>query len=112
MIGFQHSTTNTKLYILLSIASIYSITVPTAAGYVVDFYSKDESPVGISYDNWVAKYWNWDASIPLDPETNGFAGLNENGCLVHKENSMAMLVDTAAGGFGIRTAQYPAMREF
>ena len=25
-------------------------------------------------------------------------GLHDNGCLVHKENSMVMLVDTAAGG--------------
>src|SRR5947208_917016 len=88
MIGFQHTTINSKLYILLSIASIYSMSVPTAAGYVVDFYSKDESPFGITYDNWVAKYWNWDYSIPIEPETNGFA----------KENSMVMLVDTAAGG--------------
>jgi len=96
--GFQHTTVNSKLYILLSITSIYFVTLPTAAGYVVDFYSKNESPFGISYDNWVAKYWNWDISIPLDPETNAIAGLTENGCLVHKEDSMIMLVDTAAGG--------------
>ena len=37
-------------------------------------------------------------TIPLDPETNTFAGLKENGCLVNKENSTIMLVDTGAGG--------------
>ena len=63
--------------------------------YGVAFYSKDESPFGISHGDWVAKYWNWTFFLPLDPQANTSAGLNENGCLVHKENSMAMLLDTA-----------------
>jgi hypothetical protein len=98
MIELRHRTIILSVYILLSIGSISSIWVMYAAGYGVDFYSKDESPFGISNGDWVAKYWNWSYSTPLDPKTSVFAGLNENGCLIHKENSMVMLADTANGG--------------
>jgi len=98
MVRIPDSTINLNLYILLSLAATYYITVPVVTGYNVDFYSKGESPFGISYGDWVAKYWNWDLSIPLDLNTNNLLGLNENGCLVHRENSMVMLADTAAGG--------------
>ena len=79
-------------------AAIYFLTVSLAVGYGVEFYSKDEHPFGISYSDWVAKFWNWDFSIPIDSQTNTLAGLKDNGCLMHKDNSMVMLVDTAAGG--------------
>jgi hypothetical protein len=79
-------------------AAIYFLTVSLAVGYSVEFYSKDEHPFGISYSDWVAKFWNWDFSIPIDSQTNTLAGLKDNGCLMHKDNSMVMLVDTAAGG--------------
>lgn len=79
-------------------AAIYFLTVSLAVGYSVEFYSKDEHPFGISYSDWVAKFWNWDFSIPIDSQTNILAGLKDNGCLMHKDNSMVMLVDTAAGG--------------
>jgi hypothetical protein len=98
MVRIPDSTINLNLYILLYLAAAYYITVPVVTGYNVDFYSKGESPFGIPNDDWVAKYWNWDLSIPLDPKTNNLLGLNENGCLVHRENSMVMLADTAAGG--------------
>ena len=98
MVGIPDCTIKLILYILLSLVATYYITVPIVTGYNVDFYSKDESPFGISYGDWVAKYWNWDLSIPLDRKTNNLLGLNENGCLVHRENSMVMLADTAAGG--------------
>jgi hypothetical protein len=79
-------------------ATIYFLIVSLAVGYGVEFYSKDEHPFGISYSDWVAKFWNWDFSIPIDSQTNTLAGLKDNGCLMHKDNSMVMLVDTAAGG--------------
>jgi hypothetical protein len=87
-----------SLWLTLSIVSIYSIMVASASGYSIDLFSKDESPFGIPYDVWVAKYWNWTASIPIDPETNTFANLKENGCLIHEEDSVIMLVDPAVGG--------------
>ena len=97
MVRIPDSTIKLNLYIILSLVATYYITLPVLTGYNVEFYSKGESPFGISYSDWITKYWNWDLSIPLDPKTNDFLGLKENGCLVHKENSTVMLADTAAG---------------
>lgn len=94
----SHHTNNLNLYILLSMTSIYLISLPFASGINNDVYSKDESPFGTTHEDWVAKWWNWSFPIGIDPETNNWAGLKENGCLMNKENSMVMLVDTAAGG--------------
>ena len=98
MVRIPDSTIKLNLYILLSLVATYYITLPVLTGYNVEFYSKGELPFGISYGDWIAKYWNWDLSIPPDPKTNDFLGLKENGCLVHRENSTVMLADTAAGG--------------
>ena len=98
MIQLRYRKINLSVYILLSIGSISSSWVPYSAGYGADTYSKNESPFGISNGDWVAKYWNWDYSLPLDPQTNVITGLKENGCLIHKDNSMVMLADTAFGG--------------
>ena len=98
MVRIPDSTIKLNLYILLSLVATYYITLPVLTGYNVEFYSKGELPFGISYGDWIAKYWNWDLSIPLDPKINDFLGLKENGCLVHRENSTVMLADTAAGG--------------
>lgn len=98
MIKFQNNLIKINLLILLSLISIYSISVAIVSGYSIDVYSKDESPFGVSYGDWVAKYWNWDISITTDPQTNTLTGLKENECLIHKEDSVVMLVDTAAGG--------------
>jgi hypothetical protein len=89
---------NLNLYFLSCIAAIFSLTASQAFGINVEFFSNDERPFGISNSDWVAKFWNWDFSIPIDSQTNSFAGLEDNGCLMHRENSMVMLVDTAAGG--------------
>lgn len=98
MIELKKKLVNVNLFLFLSVISIYSISVAIATGYGADVYSKDESPFGVSYSDWVAKYWNWDISITNDPQTNTLTGLTENGCLIHKEGPMVMLVDTAAGG--------------
>jgi len=97
MVAIQNNTINILSYVLIFALLIYSLTGAVAAGSI-DFYSKDESPFGISNGDWVAKYWNWDYSLPIDPQTSNIAGLKENGCLIHKENSTVMLADTAFGG--------------
>jgi hypothetical protein len=89
---------NLNLYFLSCITAIFFLTVSQAFGINVEFFSNDDHPFGISNSDWVAKFWNWDFSIPIDSQTNTFAGLEDNGCLMHRENSMVMLVDTAAGG--------------
>ena len=93
MIKFRLHTIKSTLYILFSVGAISSIWLAFVPAYGVEFYSKDESPFGISNSDWVAKFWNWDFSLPQE-----VTGLNENGCLIHKENSMVMLPDTSLGG--------------
>lgn len=83
---------------LLSSVLIYYIGFSPVTGYKIEVYPKEESPFGISKADWVARWWNWSFSIGINPDTNYWAGLKENGCLMHKENSMVMLLDTAAGG--------------
>jgi hypothetical protein len=86
------------LAILIYLVSIYYIGFSPATGYKVEVYSEEEPPFGITQDDWVARWWNWSFPIGFDKKTESFVGLKENGCLMNKENSMVMLVDTAAGG--------------
>ena len=62
--------------------------------YAVEMFSKDVKPFGISYDDWVAKYWNKRIGMNKDQATP-----KPGGCLIlnneNKSDSMVMLMDTA-----------------
>lgn len=103
--------TSTLLIVFSALFSYYSVLM-SASGLDVSFFSKDEQPFGIAYETWIAKYWNWDYSIPLDSETNTFLGLKDNGCFIHKENSVAMLIDTAVGGTWNQVCTVPSGTAF
>lgn len=98
MKSFQHNDTKLGLYLIILATSIYFIKFPSALGENISVYSINESPFGTTQQDWVAKWWNWSFPIGIDPETNTFIGLKENGCLIGREDSMVMLVDTSAGG--------------
>jgi hypothetical protein len=57
--------------------------------YGVELFSKDEKPFGVSYDDWVSKYWSWDSSLSTDEFTP-----KPDGCLINKSDSLVMLMDT------------------
>ena len=61
--------------------------------YGIELFTKVEKPYGISYDDWVAKYWNWDVSLSTDQFTP-----KPNGCLINNSNSMVMLMETTVAG--------------
>src|SRR5215469_18724663 len=61
--------------------------------YAVQFFSKDVKPFGVSYDDWVAKYWNWDLGL----NTHQFAP-KQGGCVVNNSSSMVMLLETDIDG--------------
>src|SRR5215469_3668922 len=61
--------------------------------YGVKLLSKVEKPFGVSYDDWVAKYWNWDVGMSTDQFTP-----KPNGCIINNSSSMAMLVETSVEG--------------
>ena len=87
------------MILLLSLFTLYTgFSFFLAEASADKLFSAGESPFGVPFHTWVEKWWNWDYSIPLDPETNQFAGLKDGGCFIHSEGSVVMLVDTAAGG--------------
>jgi hypothetical protein len=61
--------------------------------YAVQLFLKNEKPFGIPYDDWVAKFWNWDAGQSIDQFTP-----KPNGCIINNSSSMAMLVETTVEG--------------
>jgi hypothetical protein len=73
------------------ILSIFVAFSGLTSVYAVELFSKDEKPFGISYDDWVAKYWNWDISQNADQATP-----KPNGCLINNSDSMIMLMNPAS----------------
>src|SRR5215472_14616036 len=61
--------------------------------HAVQLFSKADNPFGVSYDDWVSKYWNWDNSLTTD-QFNPTSG----GCIISTSNQMVMLVDTTVEG--------------
>jgi len=57
--------------------------------YAVQLFPKNEKPFGVSYDDWLAKYVNWDKGMSTDQFTP-----KPNGCVINNSSSMAMLLET------------------
>ena len=77
---------------LLLLSSFLMFVVPSIV-YAVQLFSKDEKPFGVSYDDWVSKYWNWDVSLSTDQFTP-----TPGGCISNNSNSLVMLVETVVEG--------------
>ena len=77
---------------LLILSSFFTLLVPRVV-YAVQLFSKAEKPFGISYDDWVAKYWNWNNSVTADQFTP-----KPGGCIINKSNSLVMLADPTIEG--------------
>ncbi len=78
--------------VTLLLLSYFTILVPHFV-YAVQLFSKAEKPFGMSYDDWVSKYWNWDVSLSSDQFTP-----KAGGCLINNSNSMVMLLETVVEG--------------
>jgi hypothetical protein len=59
----------------------------------VDTFTIDERPFGISYDDWVAKYWTSTLN-----QTHNEANPKPGGCLIFEHGPMIMLANTVIGG--------------
>jgi hypothetical protein len=78
---------------LLFLGSILLLYIGFSIAYGVEVFSKDEQPFGIPYNEWIGKYWKW--LITQTPEQTE----PPNGsCLIHKSDSMVMLLDPSVGG--------------
>jgi len=64
--------------------------------YGIELFSKNEKPFGTSYDDWIAKYWNWDVGLSNEKSTP-----KPDGCLINNDNkpdSLVMLMETTVDG--------------
>ena len=59
--------------------------------YGVKFFTNGEKPFGVSYDDWISKYWNWDFSL-----NNKVFNSKGSECLANNSSSMVMLLNTVA----------------
>lgn len=79
--------------IILSSFSILFIFEELVTVSAVELFTKDDIPFGISYDEWISKYWNWWVSTSIDESTP-----TPGGCLINDTGSMVMLMETTVGG--------------
>ena len=73
--------------------SVFFIFVGLHHVYAVQLFSKNEKPFGVSYDDWVAKYWNWDLGLNKYQFTP-----KQGGCVINNSNLMVMLFETEIDG--------------
>jgi hypothetical protein len=83
------------LFLLIITISLLSLMVSQRT-YAIGFYSINERPAGLSYDDWVSRYLNWVLSIPTSKEKDLKSGAVT--CLMNKTGSMVMLMQTTFGG--------------
>jgi hypothetical protein len=89
----KYSESSRILIIIFLISSILSAFTGVQRIYAVQLFSQNEKPFGVSYDDWVAKYWNWDIGLSTDQFTP-----KPNGCIINNSSSMVMLVETEVNG--------------
>jgi hypothetical protein len=81
------------LIVTFLLFSIFFMFSAPHSVYGVELFSKDEAPFGVSYDDWVSKYWNWWVSQSTDEATP-----KPNGCIINKSESLVTLMETTVGG--------------
>jgi hypothetical protein len=81
------------LITLFLFVSVFFVFIGLQHVYAVKLFSKDEKPFGVSYDDWVAKYWNWDLGL----NTHQFAP-KQGGCVINNSDLMVMLFETGIDG--------------
>lgn len=87
------SSTRVLAITFLLLFSIYSIFLGQNNVQGVELFSKDEAPFGITYDIWVAKFWNWWIGTTTDEATP-----KPDGCLINKSESLVLLIETSSVG--------------
>jgi hypothetical protein len=90
----KHSATTCILVAFSLLFSIFFAFPGLHRVYGVELFSKDEKPFGVSYDDWVSKYWNLWIAKNTDEATP-----KPGGCLIvnndNKSDSVVMLMETA-----------------
>ena len=95
IIPFVISTKKLKLSIYIStiLLGFSLLIIESNDVFGVELFSKDDKPFGISYDEWISKYWNWWVSQSIEEATPV-----PGGCIIDKSDSIVMLMETTVGG--------------
>ncbi len=110
--GLRDSTSSRQLYkftilgmiLVLAISSITAFTYADSINPGV--FSLDSAPYGISYKEWITRWWQWNLEIPKDDHPR----LDKTGekCSVGQEGPVWFLTDIAESGKVTRTCIIPA----
>src|SRR5215510_4760095 len=77
------------IFVTLLILSTFVTFFIAHMVYAVQLFSKVEKPFGVSYDDWVSKYWNWDLGL----NAHQFAP-KQGGCVINNSNLLVMFLET------------------
>jgi hypothetical protein len=88
----KYSESN-RILIIILISSILSAFTGVQHIYAVQLFSQNEKPFGVSYDDWIARYLQWDVGMTPDQFTP-----KPNGCVINNSSSMVMLIETVVEG--------------
>ena len=89
---FAIKSSGSLSYMIITLFLLLSATIAITGlnnAYAVKFFTSGEKPFGVSYDDWISKYWNWDFSL-----NNKVFNSKGNECLVNNSSSMVMLLNT------------------
>lgn len=79
----------------LVLLSLHGIVVQVYADELnPGIYSLDSKPFDVSYDEWVARWWNWTAGIPMNQHPRDF---EDRPCDVQQSGQVWFLPDTLTG---------------
>ena len=81
------------IFVTLLILSTFCTFLVPHVVYAAQLFSKTEKPFGVSYDDWVSKYWNWDNSCSADEFIP-----KPGGCIINNSNPLVMLIDPTVEG--------------
>jgi hypothetical protein len=91
--GTEVAPLGDMLIIISIIALVFLAGTWSFQVYGLEVIPKSEAPLGKSYDFWIDKYWNWFISLSTEE-----APPRDGGCLIHKVDSMVMLMQPIFGG--------------
>ena len=73
---------------LLVVLSFFYILHGSSSAFAVESFVRPELPNGISYEDWIAKYWTWWVTTTHDQINPSLVQ-----CIMHRSDSMIMLME-------------------
>jgi hypothetical protein len=85
--------------------SIFPLTDVSGDSINPGVYSQNSAPFGTPYKDWIARWWNWDMSIPVSEHPRD--AYSEEKCAINQKGPVWFLADQL-GGREERTCTIPA----